>query len=75
MEDDFAGLRAPHPDMREKEYMRGFTPHPDLGSFFGKKLLRTRKNRTAWVSDYQIKIANKSAVVSLVFLFGAHNTA
>ena len=24
-------------------YMRGFTPHPDLGSFFGKKLPKNPK--------------------------------
>ena len=53
----YAGLGAPHPDMRKWElceappraptvrelYMRGFTPHPDLGSFFGKKLPKDPK--------------------------------
>ena len=56
-ENDFAGLTAPHSDMGGKEYlrgsasrsdravvyMRGFTPHPDLGSFFGKKLPKDPK--------------------------------
>ena len=49
-----AGLGAPQgdtvirgappraPTVREL-YMRGFTPHPDLGSFFGKKLPKNPK--------------------------------
>ena len=52
-----AGLPAPRPDMGKRIicealpraptvrelYMRGFTPHPDLGSFFGKKLPKDPK--------------------------------
>ena len=36
MENDIAGLRAPHPDMRGKVFM-GLRPMPHLGFFFGKK--------------------------------------
>ena len=34
---------APRTPAWGKVYMRGFTPHPDLGSFLGKRSLRTRK--------------------------------
>ena len=61
-ENDFAGLGAPHPDMRDRDicgalphtptvrelYMRGFTPRPDLGSFFGKKLPKNPK-KPDWI--------------------------
>ena len=41
-ENDFAGLGAPHPDMRGKVFM-GLRPMPHLGSFFGKKLPKNPK--------------------------------
>ena len=30
-ENDFVGLGAPHPDMRDRELIWGFAPYPDLG--------------------------------------------
>ena len=72
-----AGLRAPHPDMRDR-YMWGAAPHPDreplyMGlrpmphsrTFLGK-VPETRKNRTGKGIIYQMEIVNKAAVGSLV---------
>ena len=40
-ENDFAGLGAPHPDMRNGFY--GAPPQTPLGDFFGKKSPRPEK--------------------------------
>ena len=42
-ENDFAGLGAPHPDMRNGFY--GAPPQTPLGDFFGKKSPRPEKTK------------------------------
>ena len=56
-------------------YMRGFTPHPDLGSFFGKKLPKNPK-KPDWIGFY---ISNNDSEQGCrrqpCFMFGAHSAA